>query len=112
MVPLILLDLDKRKHQTYAERRTFLSEQFTPLLDSLEFPLSRVLLLLPRSYSRTVLAPQLQLHLLLRRQLLPGTSEKYSSFTEEMISRELKSVGLSKASVLKRSYCMSKPTQA
>ncbi|EOZ4878939.1 TIR domain-containing protein [Pseudomonas aeruginosa] len=28
----------KGKHQTYAERRTFLSEQFTPLLDSLEFP--------------------------------------------------------------------------
>lgn len=28
----------KGKFQTYAERRTFLSEQFTPLLDSLEFP--------------------------------------------------------------------------
>lgn len=28
----------KGKYQTYAERRTFLSEQFTPLLDSLELP--------------------------------------------------------------------------
>lgn len=28
----------KGKFQTYAERRTFLSEQFTPLLDSLELP--------------------------------------------------------------------------
>ena len=27
----------KGKYQTYSERRTFLSEQFTPLLDSLEF---------------------------------------------------------------------------